>query len=62
MYVLKTVVLDVGLEPFTPQGEALGSEFPLIVGRCTRGGVYGEIMSHLILSASVWFSSHLPNV
>ena len=40
--VLKVGVPDVGFKPFTPQGEALGFDFPLMMGHCAGDGVYGE--------------------
>lgn len=61
--VLIVGVPDVGYEPFAPQGEGSGVCFLLTVGRCDWGGVYGEIVSQLlILPASVWAFSHLPDV
>ena len=34
----------------------------LVVGHYAEGGVYGETVSQLLLSTSMWFSSHFPDV
>lgn len=60
--VLKVEVPNVGFEPFTPQKDALGFEFSPSVGHHTRGGVYGKIVSHLLLPTLIWFSFYVPNV
>ena len=59
MCVLKVGMTNVGFEPFAPQREAPGYEFPPVVGHCARGGVYGEIVVLSLLPASVSFSSCL---
>lgn len=46
MCVLKVGVPIVGLEPFGLQGEALGLELLVAMGRCTGIGVYGRAGSH----------------
>lgn len=60
--VLKDGVPDVGYEPFVPQGEALGFEFPPDYGSLHQGGVYGKILSHPFLPDSVGFLSGLADV
>lgn len=53
--VLKIWVTDVGYKPFAPQGEALLSSL-LVVGHCTRHGVYGKTVFQPFLLASVRFA------
>lgn len=47
MYVLKVAVLVMGFEPFALQGEALGLEFLLDMGRCDLMARLGPSVSYL---------------
>ena len=60
--VLKIGLPNVGYEPFAPQGEALGFEFPPDCGSLHQDGVYGEIVSQPFPPASMWFLSGLGDV
>ena len=62
MQVLKVEMPDVGFKPFAPQGEALGFEFPPDCGSQYWDGVYGDIVSQLLLSTSIWTFCHLPDM
>lgn len=52
VHVLKVGVPDVGLKPFTPQGEAQVCEFVthMVVGCQAGDGIYGDIMSQPLLA------------
>lgn len=63
---LKSWDVCVGFEPLTPQREAHVFEFPPgCVMPCwagVGGSSYVKTMSQPLLPASIWFSSHLPDV
>lgn len=62
MYALRVGLPDVDSEPFIPQGETLGFEFPPSVGPCAESGVCGETISQPLLPTSVEFSSSLSSL
>ena len=56
--VLKVGTLDVGSQPFAPEGEAgIGSSL-LVVWHCAGSGVYGEGVSKSFLPISMWLFCH----
>lgn len=60
--VLKDGVPDVRFKHFTPQREALGFEFPPIVGCSAGDGIYRELVSQPLLPVSMWAFSQSPHV
>ena len=55
------MVPNVVFKSFAPHGGILGFEFPPDYGS-PESGVYGETLFQVLLSAWMWFSSHLSNV
>lgn len=58
MQVLKVEVPDIELL----REKLWDLSFLLVVACCPGSGVYGKIVSCLLLPSSVWFSSHLPEM
>ena len=54
LQVLKVGVSDMRFDPLALREKLQVLSSLLIVGHCTRGGVYGEIVSQPLLSSLMW--------
>ena len=54
MHVLKVGVPNVGFEPFTPQGESLGSEFPPVHGSPHWASLMAQRLKRLPAMRETW--------
>ena len=57
---LKNWGTPFGVEPFAPQREAVGFEFPPVVGHHTGGEIDSKIVSQPLQPILMWCSSCLP--